>query len=704
MPSFELISNLAGVLLFFALLVLLLINWRGQLIGGLLIVATVTTILFFGCVAYNSGSGAISLSYIQCLEILRNFTWLLFLWTISRGKRDPQPSIIHKYLLPALTLGMVMQMFTGILISFEPGSFSGGRLFNIETLNFGFLILALIGLVLIEYLYRSTQNNYRWSIKYLCLGLGVIFLYDFYIYSDAVLFKRINPDLWFARGTINAICVPLIVVSIRRVKEWKMELFVSRHVVFQSSMILFAGLYLSFMAISGYYVRVFGGSWGGALQVVFIFAAILGLLIIIFSSDIRAQIKVFLAKHFYENKYDYRDEWLDFTRTLAGKKTGSEIYNNIVKAFVDTMNCTGGVMWLMDNYSKEFRVVTGVNNNQTIEVIPEKSELTQFLIRHEWIINLYDYQVNPGKYYNIEMPDPIKSQEKPVLIVPLFNEDNLLGLILLLKSDINIQYNWEDYDLLKTMGRQAASIIALVKANEELMESKQFEAFNRLSAFVVHDMKNITAQLSLIHSNSKKYKDNPDFLNDTFETINNAVARMKRLTKNLNKDALSDEQNMERVEVSRLIDEVATLYNYKEPIPIISESEKHLFILANKDKLVSVIEHLVQNAQDASSTTSGKIEIRLNKIEDFAEIKIIDNGCGMDGEFINNRLFKPFDTTKGNAGMGIGVYESREVIQSLGGMLKVESVPGEGTTFTIDLPLVKNANMTGNDNVLKEAL
>ena len=686
MPSFDLISNLAGASLFFALLILLIINWRGQLIGGLLIVGSITSILFFSGVAYNSASGAIPLAYIRSLELLRNLSWLVFLGTIIKYQSDFRNSFIRKYLLPAIVAAISLLVLGSIYNTSDTDIIPGIKFFGPGFLYYGNLFLALIGLVLIEQIYRNTKPNYRWTIKFLCVGLGGVFVYDFFIYSDAVLFKRINPDFWYARGMINAVCVPLLAVSIKRVREWNMELFISRHIVFQSSMILLAGVYLSFMALSGYYVRAFGGSWGGALQTVFVFTALLGLLIIFFSTDIRARLKIFLAKHFYENKYDYRDEWLGFTRTLADTQGVANFHTDIIRAFDNIMNCNGGAVWLISK-NKYYECAGEIHLKEALPVnISIDTRFIQFLSDSQWVINIEDFRANPQRYRNLELPPFINELNSATLVIPLFLENDILGFILLTQSDINAAYNWEDYDLLKTMGRQTASFIAHLRATEDLAQAKQFEAFNRLSAFVVHDMKNIAAQLSLICRNAIKYKDNKEFLDDAFMTINNAVMKMNRLTRTLKKDAIKNILVRESVELETLIEEIIKLRNVDKPTVTASINERHLSVYANRDRLGAVIEHIVQNAQEATPD-EGKVEICLNINGNQVEICVIDTGCGMDDIFIKTRLFKPFDTTKGNAGMGIGVYESRAIIEEHGGHVTVSSIPGEGTTFKIFLPL-----------------
>ncbi|MFQ5661510.1 MAG: XrtA/PEP-CTERM system histidine kinase PrsK [Gammaproteobacteria bacterium] len=703
MIDFGLLSNLTGTLLFLILTGLLWINWRGQLMGGLLILCGITSLLFFAAIAYNAASGAVSLAAIRILELLRDVSWLVLLNRIIRFQPDARTSYNRRLVLPATIAGLALVMTLGIILSYNLVPLPRPGFLGVDTLYYGYLLISLTGLVLIEQIYRHTKPAHRWAIRYFCFGLGGIFLYDFLLYSDAVLFKRVNPDLWFARGAVNALCVPLIVVSIRRIREWKMELFISRHVIFQSSIMLMAGLYLSFMAVSGYYVRVFGGTWGGALQTVFWFAALMGLVVLLFSSDLRARIRIFLVKHFYENKYDYREEWLGFTRMLAENRGDKNVYANIIRAFADMMNCRGGAMWLADNDMQCYRCVGELHLHEAMQQhVPSESDLIKYLVETRWVINLDDYKTSPRHYRDLQLPAWLVEIPNVSLIIPLISEEELIGFILLTQSDINTTFNWEDYDLLKTMGQQTAGYIALLITTENLAEAKQFEAFNRLSAYVVHDIKNMVAQLSLICTNAKKFKDNPEFLEDAFDTIENAITKMNRLTRSLKKGAWQDYSSREYVDVGEVISWVIKMRAADAPAPRMEAPTSPLLVHAERDRLAAVMDHLVQNAQEATPA-DGEVELSVNPQQERVVITISDNGCGMDEEFIRERLFKPFDTTKGNAGMGIGVYESREVIKNLGGSLDVESKPGEGTLFTIRLPLAADKEIS-RQGALQEAL
>ena len=261
----------------------------------------------------------------------------------------------------------------------------------------------------------------------------------------------------------------------------------------------------------------------------------------------------------------------------------------------------------------------------------------------------------------------------------------LIGFAILVRSRIENKINWEDRDLLLTAARQISSYLVLMKANEELMNARQFDAFNRLSAYVVHDLKNLVAQLSLVVSNAARYKNNPEFMRDAIETVQNATEKMQKLLAGLRQDRVkTGVATAENIVL--LINEVVQKRSKILPAPQFDCSEENITLFCERDRFQAVLEHLVENAQQATDTT-GWVRVSLGREESGnIELSVADNGCGMDEEFIKERLFKPFQTTKGNAGMGIGVYEAREFYRSLGGTLKVFSEKGNGSVFTVVLP------------------
>jgi putative PEP-CTERM system histidine kinase len=250
------------------------------------------------------------------------------------------------------------------------------------------------------------------------------------------------------------------------------------------------------------------------------------------------------------------------------------------------------------------------------------------------------------------------------------------------------QINWEDRDLLKTAAQQAASYLALMNASEALARANQFEAFNRLSAFVVHDLKNLLAQLELLVKNAERHKNNPMFMDDAINTVDNAAKKMSRLLAQLRKGRF--EKSVGKVfSVREVLQQAVNEHVSFNPLPVLESNIEDMHIIADQDRFIAVIGHMIKNAQEAV-VEDGNVTIRLKKREKMVEIQIEDNGIGMDADFIRNRLFQPFETTKGNAGMGVGVYESREFIRSLGGEIEVSSAVNKGTIFTVRIPVQEN--------------
>ncbi|MEE9343298.1 MAG: XrtA/PEP-CTERM system histidine kinase PrsK, partial [Gammaproteobacteria bacterium] len=263
------------------------------------------------------------------------------------------------------------------------------------------------------------------------------------------------------------------------------------------------------------------------------------------------------------------------------------------------------------------------------------------------------------------------------------------GMVMLLRPPKLPSLNWEDYDLLRVGGRQAAAHLAQYNAALALSEAKQFEASSRKSAYVMHDLKNLIAQLSLIVSNAEKHKNNPVFMDDVIQTVDNSVNKMNRLIEKLN-DGVGD-KSKERINLCGLLHDVAQTMSGGLPRPSVDCQASGLLANADPDRFAAIIGHLIRNAQDATDDTGGII-VRLFKQRDKAIIEVQDDGSGMEKAFIRDELFKPFSTTKGKQGMGIGAHEVRDLVYKMGGDVEVISRPNEGTTFRIIIPRIAESD------------
>ncbi|NOZ37296.1 MAG: PEP-CTERM system histidine kinase PrsK [Gammaproteobacteria bacterium] len=679
-----LFSYLSASLAFVLFAVLLVTSWRGGNRGVLLAAVALINAVWAGLASQVAIKSVDQASAYQTFEVLRYLAWYVFLIKLFDSAASNNPGyrrFQRSALLSSIGFGCLV-----LLMDFVFPRFDGRVLYGypMAFLFAGHLIMSIIGLTIIEQLFRNLSLQHRWAIKYLFIGVGGIFAYDFYFYANALLFRGMDPGLWNARGFISLISVPMLVLAAARNREWSLNVFVSRDIVLTTTAILGGGLYLLLMAGVGYYLRDHGGSWGRVAQTVFFSLAIILLLAVLFSGQLRANLRVFLGKNFYKNKYDYRKEWLQLTGELSNQKDDSNGFISATRVLARLVDARSSLIWLHEN-NNCYRNIAAWQADRVDATEIEGSSLVQFFEQKGYIINLTNIDTCPEEYQGLVLPTWLSKIRRPWLIVPLFGLNSLLGFSVLADPLVSREINWEDRDLLKAAAKQVSSYLTVLRTSEVLAEAKQFEVFNRISAYMVHDLKNISAELELIVRNAERHRNNPEFLDDMFETVNNASADINRLLDQLRNKRLQKEKKVV-VDVCKLVQDVARHKNHCLPVPDVVCDSSECHTILEKRRFANVLAHLLDNGQQATSD-DGFLHVKVMKKTPFVVIQIVDNGHGMDDDFINKRLFKPFDTTKGNAGMGIGMYECREFIHELGGEIKVESEPGKGTSISLHIPL-----------------
>lgn len=547
----------------------------------------------------------------------------------------------------------------------------------------GGMVLSVLALVLVEQLLRNVSDDALWNVKPLGLGLTGAFLFDLYLYSNAVLFNNFDTDAVSIRGFVRALVVPLLLVSLLRGKHWLSTLRVSRKVAFQSATLVIAGGYLIFISAVGYYVRLFGGEWGRALQIGLVFLAVGALAVVAVSGSTRAKLRVWLGKHFFRYRYDYRDEWLRFTQTLSAQTSPEQTGQQVIRGLADMLESPGGGLWLRNAADGAFRQTARWNMPSCDAAEAADGALCSFIRRTGWVVNLDEYRAIPRLYDGLSLPAWLQTLPRAWLVVPLCVGDELIGFVVLAGARTEVDVNWEVNDLLKTAGRQAASFLAQMQATEALLEARKFDAFNRMSAFVVHDLKNIVTQLSLMMKNAKRLHANPEFQQDMLMTIDNSLEKMRQLMLQLREGATPPGTAF-GVDLGRLAQRIESNAAHRGRKLDLSLDER-VFTRGHEERLERVIGHVVQNALDATGG-DGRVWLKVGRQDGHARVEIGDTGHGMSPEFIRDRLFKPFQTTK-TSGMGIGAYESFQYVQELGGSISVKSEPDVGTEVTVLLPL-----------------
>ena len=541
-------------------------------------------------------------------------------------------------------------------------------------------VFASVGiLIALEQVFRNTAETLN-LLRYACVALGVTVIFDLYMFSDALIFERdyVDAELWAARGGINAICAAFLASAISRSRMTKAISF-SRSVVFYTASLTAAGLFLLTVSIIGYSMRSFGGSWGTVLQLMLFFSAVLLAVTAALSQRFRDNLRVYIAKNFFALRYDYRQEWLHLIREMSVKGPSDDLYVRAIRLMADLYKCPGGVLWL--RHDREFVPIAPCRMRLPENATePVDSGFCQKLAT-EWIFEL---DVSPPPHTVLPpLPNWIGRVPDLGVVVPLLVEDELVGFVGMQRSLGFTALDWEDITILKTAARQIASDIARHQAGEQLARARQFETYNQLTAFIMHDLKNLIAQQELVVKNAAKHKDNPAFVEDAIDTIQNSVTRMSNLL-----GKLQQRSNPERrpVSLQDVLLESIRKCQQLNPKPALRVEDDGLRVLSDKDNLVMILSHLVKNAQEAT-LHDGFVDVRLARDGENALIEIEDNGAGMDEDFVRYRLFKPFESTKSGKGMGIGAYQAREFVRSLGGDVIVSSSPGAGTTFSVTIPL-----------------
>ncbi len=672
----------------------LLLLATGRLFGGASrsmrwFAAAVTASSAWAAVAfltvYWNGTGLQLLAPL--LDLLRYGLWFAFLLALLSNRAAP---MLDRPLHWMRAGAVVVLGASLVLIVLLQAGASGATLAGFDPATLAkasvgcALALPVIGLLMVEQIARSLADEGRWHIKPVFLGLACVFVFDVWLYAEASLFGQFDPVALSVRGVAHALAVPFLFMAARRGPDWSVRLKVSRQAAFHSVTLILAGIYLLFMSAIGYYVRYFGGEWGPALQLGLLVVGVAFLLTLAFSGTLRSKLRVFVGKHFFRYRYDYREEWLRFTAMLSSNRSPQETGEAIVRGLAKLVECSAGSLWTR---TEAGHTQSGHWNWPLVTAVePVDSSLCRFLRSEGWVIDLDEFRASPRRYGDLALPTWLLGLPNGWLVVPLLAGDELSGFVVLAQPRTPIQLNWEVLDLLKTAGKQAAGYLAQMQATEALLEARKFEAFNRMSAFVVHDLKNIVAQLSLMLKNAERLHDNREFQQDMLLTVESSLEKMKRLMLQLREGA-TPPGGSRGVELGPIVQRLAALVT-SQGRTLTLHAVADLSTRGHVERLERVLGHLVQNALDATPA-EGTVWLGVEQSSGQVRVEVGDSGCGMTEAFVRTRLFRPFNTTK-QTGMGIGSHESWQYIRELGGSIAVDSEPGRGTVVTVLLPLFES--------------
>jgi putative PEP-CTERM system histidine kinase len=656
-----------------ALIYILWGRWASQ--GHAFLLATLMTAAWAGAALVSPRP--LGLPYlVDLLHHAASLAWILFLWMLiafSEVLRTNYPRRIRLGWLAILGMSVLVIGFDFL------------HLFSLDRPSMPAISLALLvsvaGLSLTETVFRTFQRGNRWGVKYLCLAVGGMFAYDVFLFADALLYRKVDPTLLEVRGFVVVSLVPLFVVNIVRAESRHLALGLSSQMVFGSTVVLGTGVYLGLMALAAYYIRDFGGTWSQALQIIFVFGAILLLCTALLSGTFRSYVRRFLAEHFQKQKFDYRQEWRRLLQQISAGDIEEPLDLRVVKALADLVDSPAGALWYLEENS--FALATTWNVPAASITGGDAAAIVAFFGNRDAAIDLQappEAGETPAAFFNID---------NARFLLPLFHHDALMGIVLLTEPRAPRTLDHEDHDLLKMASRQAAGYLSEQRSAQALAEALEFEKFNQRYAFVTHDMKNLVSQLSLVVRNFEKYGERPEFQQDMLATVQSAVGRMNHLMERLKNDPGAEEVYAVTVKplIEKLIQEQkldSTRISFE-----CADDVGALQVQADSRRVDAILRHLFQNAVE-STGTEGKVVIGLRQERGAAVIEVRDSGSGMDLEFIRSELFRPFRSTK-RGGMGIGAFQCRTYARELGGDLEAISSVGAGTTMRVTLPLLREA-------------
>lgn len=606
------------------------------------------------------------------IETLRNLFWIGILFNILR-RDDSILSLMFGSKLRILMSTLLLCCFLIELIIGLTKDFYD--IFLVVHLSQSILVLSLV-----EQVYRHTELVHKWKVKPLCLGLGIIFTFDLVFFADALLIQRVDESFLYGRGWVSLISIPFIILTVRRIQTWSIRVYVSRDILFHSTLLIVSGAYLLAMAMTGYLIKYLGYSWSNLAQYVFLALSGSVLVSLFLSESLRNELKVFIVKHFYENKYDYREEWMRFSTTL--ENNNGTPYQVALTSIIKPFGCERGILFELSNNRLVERATINIGPNDYKDLL---LDLSKKAVEHQWIVDIDELKSEkPKAPFDFNVQD-LTTVDDIKYVVPIAEPGRFNFVCLLSKVQSSNKIDFEDRDLMRVISKQLSVFINLHITSAQLAESQQFSAFNQMSTFLVHDLKNVLAQLELLTKNAEKHKHNAEFIDDAFITIDSATARLSKVLSHLRKHRLQETV----VEVTNICDVVVQACNERMgalPKPEFdNDFQDKIFINADKERIKNVFSHLIQNSQDATNADGCVKVSRIDK-DGYFGVSIEDNGVGMSEEFITNRLFKPFDTTKGNAGMGIGAYDAKKLIEQLNGYIEVSSAEGIGSRFDIYIP------------------
>lgn len=614
-------------------------------------------------------------NYALIVESLLPSSWILCSLTFARQSGPWKVGLLFKAAVASTLLFSVFSLILPRSAFFYAPDFPDERLLFLGNAGVIYYIAIMaclvIALVNFEVTYSNASPDARWKIKFELIGLGTILTVLIFYYSQALLYRSLNMNYLQLRSILYLVAAALMTYQIV-FRRGKARIQVSRQVAFKSLVLFAVGIYLVVLGLLGEGMQHFSTFFPRSVAISLAFILGIALLLLMLSERVRREVKVVLHKNFYQHKHDYRTQWLRFTEQLSTSRSGDELLQRILSAYCDIFGITGSALFLFEDNRNGYCVMAEHEMELRDDVIATENSLVRFMAKRAWVVSIIEDNLE------ITAEDSQYFRENFIsFVVPLFDGEQLEGFIVLGQPLNNKEvYIYEDYDLMKTIARQAALAIMHQRLSDQITHAREIEAIGNVATFVAHDLKNLVSNLSLIVENAVKYIHNPDFQKDMLTSLGNTVVKMQKLISRLKNLGEQDHLNHQHVNLLELAERTARLV-VGNRITVSGTAE---IIRIDENEIQKVILNLLMNGIEASPPHEPiTIEVGCANVP---YIRIRDNGCGMSARFLRTELFKPFRTTK-QQGLGIGLYQCRQIVAAHGGKIEASSVEGCGSVFTV---------------------
>ena len=576
-------------------------------------------------------------------------------------------------------------------------SFNRFEIYSFQPAGHYFLYFLFFSILFVlhnlENTYRSASTETRWGIKFLVVGMFAASFFYIFLLSFMMLYRAIRVEYFVAEAVVLSLSGLLVAFSLVRHRLMDTDVFISRQVVYNSFVLFVVGAYLLTIALIGYLIKynfIDQEVTQFLVAEVFMYVALIGLALLLLSEDVRHRVELYIGKHFYKHKYEYDEVWIAFTRRIASNISLDTLLPQLVYSISEIVNSEQVYIFLHDEKIGQLILTESFRPLEEHFTISGDSKLAQY------------FKSTPTPHVDIKifqetvaLQDIYEEQHllfdtlSLSLCVPLRLQDNFLGLLAIGAERTGEPYAYEDYALLHTIGIQAASAILNARLTENLSQARAMETFHKFSAFIIHDLKNATQNLSFVVQNAPDYMDDPEFREDAVSTIADTVNRMTTMITKLSSVPKKLELHPTETHIRSFIadtlkqSKVSKLGHLRVQIDIPDPSFSAPLDYQN---FQSVLINLLSNAAEAIGDEQGEIFIRAVRSGDRAEFSVQDTGTGMSQEQVQ-ALFTPFKSTK-KKGLGIGLYQCRTIVEAHKGTIYAESEEGRGTIFRIELPLM----------------